>query len=163
YQTSMSCSHPLHYNAPTTTQTYPLPYTTLFRSAWLLHIFERVARVDHDGGVLSNPGIIEAGVVGHDDDRIRRADGLLGERHRLQVDTLAVEVRHVRVVIADVRTALLQQADDVQRGAFTQVVNVALVRRAQNQDVRAVDRLTHLVERIHDLRDDVQRHVAVDL
>ena len=61
------------------------------------------------------------------------------------------------------RALLLEQADDVERRALAHVVDVALVRDAEDEDLAAVDRLAVGVQRLRDLLDDERRHLAVDL
>ena len=70
---------------------------------------------------------------------------------------------HERIVVADVRALLAQQLDDLQRRRLARVVDVGLVGHADDEDVRAAQRLGLAVERPRDLLAAVVRHVLVDL
>lgn len=66
-------------------------------------------------------------------------------------------------MIGDIRTGLLEQGDDIQCWRLTDIVDVGLVRDADDENVGALDTLLLFVECGSDLVDDMLRHGGVDL
>ena len=111
--------------------------------------------------LLHHRRVVEHLVVGDDHAAV---DAVV---HRLLVDALEIEMRvlelrHVRIGVADDRAALRQQLEDVERRRLAQVVDVALVGDADHVHARAVDRLLLRVQRIDDPLHHELRHRAVD-
>jgi len=102
-------------------------------------------------------------VVGHDDHAVGARDLLRRERDRREVDGLIPKPRDVRIVIRDHRAPPLQQADHVESGALADVVDVLLVRHADDQHLAAPRGAPLLVEAIHDAPHPVLGHLGVDL
>src|SRR5207237_3877344 len=69
----------------------------------------------------------------------------------------------VRVAILDASASLAQQLDDLVRRRLAIVVDVRLVRETEDAHARAFQRFSLLVQRQHDLVDDVCWHAVVDL
>src|SRR5262249_1044901 len=78
-------------HAPTTRPTYPVPTTPTFTRSGLSG--QDVPGVDHQPGRLRHEGVVDLGVVGHDDDTIRLAQGIGGERHRLELEGVFLQGR----------------------------------------------------------------------
>ncbi len=72
-----------------------------------------------------------------------------------------LQPRQVRVVIADARAFALEHGHDVERRRFAQVVDIALVRNAQQQHRRSANRFRVTVQRVRHLVNDMMRHRAV--
>src|SRR6185369_17033833 len=67
------------------------------------------------------------------------------------------------IVENDLRAVRFEQAHDVECGALADVVDVRLVRDADDEDAAAVHRLSFFVECLRDLGNDVRRHLTIDL
>ena len=98
--------------------------------------------------------IVDRSVIGDDHDRVRSR-----QRRERQLDAMAhvtilANRRDERIVERDRRAVLLEQANDVERRALAHVVDVALVRDAEDEHVAAVHRLPLGVQRLRDLLDD---------
>ena len=103
-------------------------------------------------------------MVGYDEHAVVLAEILKRSAFHLQIVLAAApDKREVGVVIADRGALLLQQFDDGERRRLAQIVDVFLVRDAQNQHLRSVDGLLLLVERGDGRRDHVVGHGHVDL
>src|SRR5665213_697327 len=126
-----------------------------------------VARVYHQLRPLDDRLVVVAGVVGDNDDGV-----VLGQR----VQVVERGVGHIQVVVAAVAyggeegivvsddgSSLAQQLNDGQRGRFAQVVDVALVGHAKDQDLRVFDRLAVFVESGGQVLQDEVGHAQVDL
>ena len=79
------------------------------------------------------------------------------------IDRESLNVGDVRVVEADVGAALGDAGDDVGRRRVAGVVDVRLEGDAEDADLRALERLAAIVERLGDEVDDVARHREVDV
>jgi len=90
-----------------------------------------VAGVDDDLRVVYDRSVIDAVVVGRDQDRIARCNRPRRQRDRApagEVRVLAGRRHHLdeRVVVVDPSTTRLDQRDQLQRGALAHVVDVFL-------------------------------------
>src|SRR5213078_3381725 len=163
--------------APATRPTYPVPTTVIFTSCPppppsppappppLAPPGPRqgVPGVDDQRRAPLHERIVHVGVVGHDDHAVGARDLLRRERDRREVDGLIPKPRDVRIVIRDHRAPPLQQADHVESGALADVVDVLLVRHADDQHLAAPRGAPLLVEAIHDAPHPVLGHLGVDL
>ena len=68
---------------------------------------EGVARVDDDRRPSSDVGEIERLVIGGDDGTVDPVRQRLIQRHRVELDRLLRELRHVRITVAEYGPALL--------------------------------------------------------
>ena len=71
--------------------------------------------------------------------------------------------RDERIAVGDAGAAAFQQQDDVERGRFAHIVDVAFVGHAQNMNVGAFERLGVIVERVLNFVHHEVRHLAVDV
>src|SRR5258706_14840805 len=71
------------------------------------------------------------------------------------------DLAHKGIVIAHVTTLAAQPVDDGKRRALADVVDVALVSHAQQQDARAFHRLAIVIQTIGNQLDDVLRHARI--
>ncbi|EAU66011.1 hypothetical protein STIAU_4801 [Stigmatella aurantiaca DW4/3-1] len=130
------------------------------------HQLRGVARVDDAVGLLHHCRVVDVGVIGEDDHRVVLRVRLRGQRHGLHLVVEAValfQLRHVRVVVADLGALLDEQRDDAKARALAHVVDVLLVGRAQAEHLRAIERLLVLVERLHGALHHVVGHLRVHL
>ena len=58
-----------------------------------------ISRVEDKAGVLDHETVINAGVIGHDDDQILRSKIFGRERLGIQFQILVFDRRHVRVMV----------------------------------------------------------------
>src|SRR5439155_16837956 len=98
----------------------------------------RIPEVDDDLRTLAQVSLVDGAVPGGDHDAVVA----LG---RVFDGPEPVEIRDVRVVIRHLGAALAQQLDDLLRGRLAHVVDVRLVRHAEDQDPRALERLLRTV------------------
>ena len=122
-----------------------------------------VAGVHDELGLLNNGLEVVGGVVGDDDDGIVQAEVIewcVGHIERV-VAALA-DLGEVGVVVGDNCAFFPQQLDDSERRRFPEVVYIALICEAKDEDLGAVDRLTVAVEAVGKLIDDEVRHIDVD-
>ena len=112
--------------------------------------------------VLIRP-VVEAGVVGHDHHAVDRREQLRRERLGDALDAVLGEALHPRIVVLHVRALRVEQADDVERRALAQVVDVGLVRDADHQHPGALHRAARVVQHLADLADPEERHLGVEL
>ena len=113
-------------------------------------------------GALDDRRVVDAAVIGDH----HHAIGFRGHRDgilRGQLVIVQTQRWNERIAVSDARSAALQQQDDIQRGRFAHIVDIALVRDAQNVHVRAFERLGMLVERVLNLVHHEVRHLAVDV
>ena len=106
--------------------------------------------------------IIEAAVIGHHHHTV----GLIGHRDgvlRGELVIVQLDLRDERIAVSDSGSAPFQEQNNVQRGRFTHIVDVALVSDAQNVHMRAFERLGMIVERVLDLIHHEVRHLPVDI
>ena len=68
----------------------------------------------------------------------------------------------VRIVVAHLRSLLLQQFDDCQRWRFAEIVDILLICHPQDQNFRSVDGLSALVQGLAYAIHHVIGHVQVD-
>src|SRR4029453_3638696 len=100
------------------------------------HAAGRVARVEDAPRVAHDRGGVERGVIRDDDDEIRVAKHLLGERRPLlHRPALEANRRRIRVVEPDRGALLLEEPDDVERRRLAGVAGVALVGGAEHEDL----------------------------
>ena len=86
-------------------------------------------------------------MVGDNDDRVEV--GQIIERSAGHIQFVVASAAYsgeVRIVVGDDSAFVAQQLEDGQRRRLAQVVDVALVGQAQDQDLRALDRLAVFVE-----------------
>src|SRR2546422_8866899 len=86
------------------------PYTTLFRSllAPAPGLREGVPRIHDEAPAPLHEGVVDVGVIGHDDHTIRGGERLGREWEGREIDGLILELPDVRIVIGDRRAAPLQ-------------------------------------------------------
>jgi hypothetical protein len=72
-------------------------------------------------------------------------------------------LRDVRVVVMDVSAARLQEANNLEGRGFAGVTDIWLVGDADDKYPGPLDALLSVVESVHNFRDYVLGHVAVDL
>ena len=114
---------------------------------WRIDSFGGVSGVDDQFGLLDDGWVVVAGVVGDDEDGVVLAEVV--ERSAGHVEVVVAAVAHggeVGVVVGDDGALVAQQFDDGERGRLAQVVDVALVGQAQDQDLRSLDGFGLLVE-----------------
>ena len=110
------------------------------------------ARVHDERGVLQDEIIVDDAVVRDEKSDVSRSQHLGRERarrHGRQVRP-APHLRghgHVGVVIADDRAQHQELVDHLERGALPRVIDVLLVGKPEDEDLRALDRPAAIVER----------------
>ena len=80
--------------------------------------------VDQHLGMLHDALVVEVGVVREDDHRVRLRECVVGEIDGREVGPFLVQLRHVGVVVRDLRSVLLEQLQHVERRRFPYVVDV---------------------------------------
>src|SRR6185503_14453776 len=70
--------------------------------------------------------------------------------------------RHMRVVIRDLSTLLLEEVHQVVRWRFAVIIHVRFVCETQQEHATAIDGLAFGVERLADTINDVLRHGGID-
>src|SRR6266480_100519 len=71
---------------------------------------------------------------------------------------------HMRIVVVDGRTTLLEQFHELKRGAFADIGNVPLERQPKNENARPAERHAEIAaESAFELADHIARHRVVDL
>ncbi len=71
--------------------------------------------------------------------------------------------RDVRVVVRDVCSQLQEFGDDLECGRLADIVDVALVGHAEDENVRSADGLPDVVQKDHRAFDNVVRHLVVHI
>src|ERR1700730_3283180 len=98
-------------------------------------ILERVARVDNEFGAIDDGRVVDAAMIGNH----HYAVGYGGHRDGiLRREFVIVERQRGNewIAISDPRSAALQQQNNIERGRFTHIVDVALISGSQDMDVR---------------------------
>src|SRR3984885_8280932 len=125
-----------------------------------------VAGVDYQGGVVDDALVVVARVICGDEYAIVAGNPSRAQRDRVLVGEVVVahfvELREVRVVVIDHGAAFGKQFEELERGRFTEVVDVFLVSYAEEQDFRAFNAFLTLVKRCTDGVDYVIGHFGVD-
>src|ERR1035441_2119844 len=106
-----------------------------------------VAGVDHQLRFGHNARIVIACVVGDDEYGVVLAEIL--QRSAGHVEVIAPPVSHSReerVVVENFGSGLAEQLDDGQRRRLAQIVDIALVGKAENKYARTLHALLLLVE-----------------
>ena len=80
-------------------------------------------------------------MVGHDDDGVRLGKQLRRQLHAGSLVAIFAHDRNERIVEAHDRAVFLEQTNHVERGTLAHVVDVALVRDAEHENLAAVHRL----------------------
>ena len=75
----------------------------------------------------------------------------------------AMGLRHVRVIVIDGRTEMVEFFDQLKAGTFPNIIHIRFVSQSQHQNATSVDALAALVQGNGDLSKHVMRHVAIDL
>jgi hypothetical protein len=122
-----------------------------------------VAGVDDELGVFDDGGVVVGGMVGDDDDCIVLAEVV--ERcvgHVKGVVTALTDGWEIGVVVGDDGTSFAEELDDGERRRLAQIVDVALVSEAEDEDLRAVDGFAVAIEALGKLVDDEVGHVDID-
>src|ERR1700693_2201614 len=124
-----------------------------------------VTAVDYQFGAVPYGSVIVAGVIGSDDYTVVGGEGLRSDGHGLHIFVVVmahfVELGEVRVVIVEIRAALLEQFHYFQGGRFTQIVDIFFVGDAEDQQLRAFETFFVIVEGRGDGVDNVVRHGGV--
>ena len=77
--------------------------------------------------------VVDAAVIGHDDDAVSRSDRFRAQGNRGEALPILFELRNVWVVVGQLRALLLQQPDDVERGTLAEVLDVFLIGHAEHE------------------------------
>jgi len=103
------------------------------------------------------------GMVGDDEDGVE--GGQIVERRAGHVEGVMAALTdsgEEGIVVADDGALVAEQFEDGERRGFAQVVDVAFVGQAEDQDFGAFDGLGLVVESVGDLFDDEVGHGGVD-
>src|SRR3990170_7543865 len=154
---------------------YPMPFllsmpfasaaSGLHYPAVALDAGRRVPRVHHELAVLDYPGVIIGAVVGRYQDAVVFGYVFLCKRRRAHPEAFpgAYRVGYVRVVEIDLRALSLQELYELQRGRLPHIVDILLVRYAQDHNGRAAKALPLVVQGLCYLLDHIMGHVRVYL
>ncbi len=126
--------------------------------------FGGVARVHDDLGFGHDAPVVIAGVVSDDEDGVVLAKVIQrGAGHVQIVMPASAHGGEEWVVVADLGAGLAKQLDDGERRGFAEVIDIALVGEAEDEDARSVEALLVLVESECGLFNHVVGHAGVDL
>ena len=138
------------------------PRPALARGSQSLHARGRdppgdAAQVEHARGLADHLVERDLGMGGDDDREVGALERLVERRRapRRRADQLG----HVRVVVDEVRPALAEHPEDLQRGRLARVPDARLVGDPEDRDARSSNRLAGVVERALDLLHAVVGHL----
>ncbi len=89
--------------------------------------------------MIDQQPVVHILVIGHNDGCVVLGDNLWDEWYRFPSGEPAIlsgcgDVRHVGIMKIDFGTAVFEQFDDLQTGAFANVLHIPLVGEAEEQD-----------------------------
>src|SRR5262245_42384969 len=70
--------------------------------------------------------------------------------------------RHIRIIVSDMCTALLQHLHERITWRLTLVINIGLIRQPDNEDPTAFDGLAAIIQGIANLMNDVLWHARIN-
>src|SRR5688572_1974279 len=100
---------------------------------------QRVSRIDDQRKACRHRGVVERRMVRGYHGAIDSVHRALGNRS--QTERPFIQGRHVRVAVTELRSAALQQLEDVEGRRLTHVADVPLVGDTEEMDSRPIDRL----------------------
>src|SRR5580698_10507648 len=71
--------------------------------------------------------------------------------------------RKIRVCVSNASASLFQEQYDIERGRFPYVIDIAFVCYPEHMDVRTLQWLRAIVQRVLNLIDYEMRHLSVDV
>jgi hypothetical protein len=130
---------------------------------WRVDASGGVAGVDNELGFFDDGAVVVGGMVCDDDDCVVLAEIVEGRVGHIEGVVPAVtNGGEIRVVVGDDGAFFAEEFDDGERGGLAQIVNVALVGEAEDEDLRAVNGFAIAVEAVSELFDDEVGHVDID-
>jgi hypothetical protein len=125
--------------------------------------FGGVSGVDYQFGLVDYLLVVIGGVVGDYDYCVVAADVIQRRVGHVEVVVAAsAYFGEVGVVVGDRSAPFAEEFDDGQRWGLAEVVDVAFVGQAEDQDLRSFDRLGVIVQSRSDLVEDEVGHGGVD-
>src|SRR5215470_297202 len=123
----------------------------------------RIACVDHQRGAVRDLRVVEARVAGQNQHAVGRGQHVSRGLHCRQLVGIERELRREGVGIRDMSAPAGELLDDLERRRLAYVVDIGLVRNAQDEHGSAADGTATVVEGARHEVDDVLGHGAVDL
>ena len=128
-----------------------------------VYAFGGVSGVDYQLGLVDDGFVVVGGVVGDDDYGIVVSEvGERGVGHVEVVVAAATDGGKVGVVVGDDGALVSEEFDDGEGRRLAEVVDVALVGEAEDEDFRSLDGLALVVESGGDVVDDEVGHSGID-
>jgi len=128
-----------------------------------VYAFGGVSGVDYQLGLVDDGFVVVGGVVGDDDYGIVVSEvGERGVGHVEVVVAAATDGGKVGVVVGDDGALVSEEFDDGEGRRLAEVVDVALVGEAEDEDFRSLDGLALVVESGGDVVDDEVGHAGID-